>query len=74
MRRIAEEAVIRDARWRAQFNDTEYDLREHREVEDTTEHNKMVPVTDLQGPDTPYGLDVEFRDFLEPVYEDGEGL
>lgn len=74
LRRTAENAVIRDARWMAQFNNTECDLREHREVEDTTEHNKMVPVTDLQGPDTPYSLDVEFRDFLEPVYEDSEGL
>lgn len=74
LKRIAEDAVIRDAKWMAQFNDTELDMRELREVEDTAEHNKMVPVTDLQGPDTPYGLDVEFRDFLEPVYEDGEGL
>lgn len=74
LRKTAEDAVIRDARWMSQFNDTDLDMRELREVEDTNEHNKMVPVTDLQGPDTPYGLDVEFRDFLEPVYEDSEGL
>ena len=74
LRRVAENAVIRDARWLAQFNDTELDMRELREVEDTTEHNKMVPIADLQGPDTPYGLDIEFRDFLEPIYEDSEGI
>lgn len=74
LRRIAENAVIRDARWLAKFNNTELDMRELREVEDTTEHNKMVPIADLQGPDTPYGLDIEFRDFLEPIYEDSEGL
>lgn len=74
LRRIAENAVIRDARWLAQFNDTELDMRELREVENTDEHNKMVPITNLQGPDTPYGLDIEFRDFLEPIYEDSEGL
>lgn len=70
LRRVAENAVIRDARWLAQFNNTELDMRELREVEDTDEHNKMVPIADLQGPDTPYGLDIEFRDFLEPIYED----
>ena len=114
LQRLAENAVIRDARWMAKFNDTEFDLREHREVEDTTDFedrmqhaieyvtrhhnelpakelvatamwlydikpteynkNRMVPVTDMQGPDSPYGLDIEFRDFLEPIYEDGEGL
>lgn len=78
LKRLAEDAVIRDAKWMAQFDNTDLDMRELREVEDTTEHNKMVPITDMQGPDTPYGLDVEFRDFLEPVYEDetadGEGL
>ena len=74
LKRLAENAVIRDARWLAQFNNTEFDMRELREVEDTDEHNKMVPITDLQGPDTPYGLDIEFRDFLEPIYEDSEGL
>jgi len=35
--------------------------------------NIMEPITDMQGPDSPYGLNVEFRDFLEPIYED-EGL
>lgn len=74
LKRLAEDAVIRDARWLAQFNNTELDMRELREVEDTDEHNKMVPIADLQGPDTPYGLDIEFRDFLEPIYEDSEGL
>lgn len=74
LRRVAENAVIRDAKWLAQFNNTDLDMRELREVEDTTEHNKMVPIADLQGPDTPYGLNIEFRDFLEPIYEDGEGL
>jgi hypothetical protein len=113
LQRLAENAVIRDASWLAKFNDTEFDLREHREVEDAsdyeeriqqaiefiekhrdeyapnellqtvlylykinpTEYNKntMVPITDMQGPDAPYGLDVKFRDFLEPIYED-EGL
>lgn len=74
LRRVAENAVIRDAKWLAQFDNTEFDMRELREVEDTDEHNKMVPIIDLQGPDTPYGLNIEFRDFLEPIYEDGEGL
>ena len=74
LKRLAEDAVIRDARWLAQFNNTEFDMRELREVEDTDEHNKMVPIADLQGSDTPYGLDIEFRDFLEPIYEDSEGL
>ena len=73
LRRTAENAVIRDARWMAQFNDTEMDMRELREVENTTEHNKMVPITDMQGDDSVYGLDIEVRDFLEPIYED-EGL
>lgn len=72
LKRIAEDAVIRDARWMAQFNDTELDMRELREVEDTTEHNKMVPITDLQGPDSPYDIPVEFIDFLEPVYADAD--
>lgn len=72
LQRLAENAVIRDASWMAKFNDTEFDLREHREVEDTTEHNKMVPITDMQGPDSPYGLEIEFRDFLEPIYESNE--
>lgn len=70
---LAENAVIRDASWLAKFNDTEFDLREHREVEGDATSNKMVPITDMQGPESPYGLDVEFRDFLEPIYED-EGL
>ena len=73
LKRLAENAVLRDERWMAQFNNTEFDLREHREVEGDENGNKMVPITDLQGPDSPYGLDVEFRDFLEPIYED-EGL
>ena len=33
LKRLAENAVLRDARWMAQFNNTEFDLREHREVE-----------------------------------------
>lgn len=114
LKRLAEDAVIRDASWFAKFNDTEFDLREHREVEDTSleeklqdalnfiEHNrgkytpeellsivqylydidlserfknKMVPITDMQGPDSPYDLDIEFRDFQEPIYgEEDEGF
>jgi hypothetical protein len=74
LQRLAENAVIRDARWMAQFNNTEFDLRECREVEGDTSNNNMVPIADMQGSDSPYGLDVEFRDFLEPIYEDGEGL
>ena len=73
LKKLAEDAVIRDASWFAKFNDTEFDLREHREVEGDEHANKMVPITDMQGPDSPYGLDIEFRDFLEPIYED-EGL
>ena len=73
LKRLAENAVIRDASWFAKFNDTEYDLREHREVEGDETHNKMVPIADMQGPDSPYGLEIEFRDFQEPIYED-EGL
>lgn len=70
LKRLAESAVIRDARWMAQFNNTEFDLREHRETEGDAQGNKMVPIADLQGPDSPYGLNVEFRDFQEPVYGD----
>lgn len=73
LQRLAENQVIQSAKWMSQFNDTEFDLREHREVEGDETHNKMEPIRDLQGPDSPYGLDVEFRDFLEPIYED-EGL
>ena len=73
LQRLAENAVIRDASWFAKFNDTEFDLREHREVEGDEHSNKMVPITNMQGPDSPYGLDIEFRDFQEPIYED-EGL
>lgn len=73
LQRLAENAVIRDASWLAKFNDTEFDLREHREVEGDETSNKMVPIADMQGPDSPYGLDIEFRDFQEPIYED-EGL
>lgn len=73
LKRLAENAVIRDASWLAKFNNTEFDLREHREVEDTEDHNKMVPITDLQGNDSPYGIEVLLRDFLEPIYEEDEG-
>ena len=73
LKRLAEDAVIRDSRWLAQFNNTEFDLREHREVEGDENHNKMVPITDMQGPDSPYGLNIEFRDFLEPIYAEDEG-
>lgn len=73
LQRLAENAVIRDASWFAKFNDTEYDLRECREVEGDETSNKMVPIADMQGPNSPYGLNIEFRDFQEPVYED-EGL
>lgn len=113
VKRVAENAVIRDASWMARFNDTEFDLREHREEYDTSLEdklqdalkfiennrgkyppeellqivvylydidlsekfkNKMVPITDMQGPDSPYGLDIEFRDFQEPIYGEDEGL
>lgn len=75
LQRLAEDAVIRDASWFAKFNDTEFDLREHRETEGDEHSNKMVPITDLQGPDSPYGLDIEFRDFQEPIYgEEDEGF
>lgn len=73
LKRLAEDAIIRDARWMSQFNNTEFDLREHREVENDETHNKMVPITDMQGPDSPYGIQVEFRDFLEPIYAEDEG-
>ena len=73
LQRLAEDAIIRDASWFAKFNDTEFDLREHREVEGDATANRMVPITDMQGPDSPYGLNVEFRDFLEPVYAEDEG-
>lgn len=63
LKRLAENAVIRDASWFAKYNDTEYDLREHREVEGDTEHNKMEPIRDLQGPESPYGIEVQLRDF-----------
>ena len=68
---IAEQATIRNAWIMAQLEkQSGINLHECREVEDTTEHNKMVPITDLQGPDSPYDIPVEFRDFLEPVYAD----
>ena len=70
LKRLAENAVIRDARWMAQFNDTEFDMRELREIEGDEHHNEMVPITDMQGPDSPFGIDIEFRDFQEPIYED----
>ena len=70
LKRLAENAVIRDARWMAQFNNTEFDLRELREVEGDETSNKMVPITNMQGPDSPFGIDIEFRDFQEPIYED----
>lgn len=70
LRKLAEDAVIRDAKWMAQFDNTDLDMRELREVKDTIEHNKMVPITDLQGPDSPYDIPVEFIDFLEPIYAD----
>ena len=72
LKRLAENAVIRDASWLAKFNNTEFDLREHREVEGDEHSNKMVPITDLQGPDSPYGLNIEFRDFQEPIYAEEE--
>ena len=72
LRRLAEDAVIRDAKWMSQFNDTEFDMRECREEEGDVVRNKMVPISDLQGPDSPYGLDVVFRDFLEPLVSDDD--
>ena len=74
LQRLAENQVIQSAKWMSQFNDTEFDLREHREVEGDDTHNKMEPIRDLQGPDSPYGLDVEFRDFLEPIYGEDESF
>jgi hypothetical protein len=113
LKRLAEDAVIRDAHWMSKYDNTKFDLREHREVEDTTLedkledaikfieqhrneypaeellqivvhlydidlseefHNKMVPIADMQGPDSPYGLDIEFRDFQEDLYGEDEGL
>ena len=74
LQRLAENAVIRDAKWLSQFNDTEFDMREKREVEGDEHGNKMVPITDLQGDDSPYGLDIEFRDFLEPIYGEDESF
>ena len=72
LQRLAEDAVIRNASWFAKFNDTEFDLREHREVEGDEHSNKMVPITDMQGPESPYGLDIEFRDFQEDLYGEDE--
>lgn len=72
LKRLAEDAIIRDASWFAKFNDTEFDLREHREVEGDETSNKMVPIKDLQGPESPYDLDIEFRDFQEPIYGEDE--
>lgn len=68
--RVAENAVIRDCAWMRQYNDTEFDLRVHREVEGDADHNEMVPVVDpyADDADKPYGIDVECRDFLEPLY------
>ena len=74
LQRLAENAVIRDASWFAKFNDTEYDLREHREVEGDETSNRMVPIADMQGDESPYGIPVEFRDFQEPIYEEDEWL
>lgn len=71
VQKIAEQAVIRDAWIMAKLEkQSGINLHECREVEGDTEHNLMVPITDLQGPESPYGLDVELRDFLEPVHAD----
>ena len=109
LQRLAEDAVIRDAHWLSQYDNTDNDLRAHREVEDTPfeermqlaieyvtkhkgkmpadellstalylydlkpdecNHNRMVPIADMQGPDSPYSIHVELRDFQESIYED----
>lgn len=73
LQRLAENAVIRDAHWMSKFNDTEFDLREHREVEGDANGNRLVPITDLQGDNKPFEIVDEFRDFLEPIYGDEDG-
>ena len=72
LQRLAEDAVIRDAHWMSQFNDTEFDLREHKEVEGDEHHNKMIPITNMQGDNNPYALKFELRDFQESLYEEDE--
>lgn len=66
LNKIAEQAVIRDARWFAQFNDTENDLRMTIEVEGDNEHNVMKPITCIE--DTYLGRDEEFVDFQCDIY------
>lgn len=61
---IAEQAVIRDAWIMSKLEKASgINLHECREVEGDDNHNIMEPITDLQGPESPYGLDVELRDF-----------
>lgn len=74
LRRLAEDAVIRDAHWMSEYNGTEYDLRECRESEGDEHNNVMVPIADMQGSESPYGLDMEFRDFLEPLYGEEDDI
>jgi hypothetical protein len=66
LNKIAEQAVIRDASWFAQFNDTENDLRMTIEVEGDNEHNVMKPITCIE--DTYLGRDEEFVDFQCDIY------
>lgn len=70
LRKLAEDAVIRDAAWMAKFNNTEFDLRNCREVEGDAEHNKMIPIENLQGL-YDEGTE-ELKDFQEPLYADDD--
>lgn len=77
LRRCAEDVVLTMAAWMAQFNGTESDLRSMREVEGDAEHNRMVPRTTVYNDngeldESSTDLDVEFRDFLTPLYEEGD--
>lgn len=66
LNRIAELAVIRDARWMSQFDGTINDLRVCIEIECDDNHNQMIPVTSFETFERQ--PEIESRDFLCDVY------
>lgn len=66
----AENNVLATMRWMKQYDNTEYDLRAHREVEGDDLHNKMVPITDLQGMFDESNITP--RDFQVEIYKGDE--
>lgn len=66
LNRLAELAVIRDASWMAQFDNTENDLRVHIEIEGDDKHNRMIPVVSFETFELE--KDIEYVDFLCDIY------